>query len=275
MLILFTAYVGGLLTIISPCIVPILPLVFARAERSWLGHGLPMLLGMAIAFTAIASLAAVVGGWAVRANAVARLIAIGLFVLLGLNLLMPAIAERFARPLVAVGRSLSHADRAPRNATARFEPVLLGIGCGFLWAPCAGPVLGLVLTAAALEGTTVRTVLLLFAYACGAATSLGAALLLGKRFGTAARRVLPSAVRLRQLAGVMVLLSVAVIATGVDTRALDRVARDRAATIEMAFLRKLDAVFGSSATSAKAATKDIENRARPEARGLHLFVYLI
>ena len=55
------------------------------------------------------------------------------------------------------------------------------MGTGLLWAPCAGPILGLILTGAALNGASVGTSLLLLAYAAGACTSLAAALLFGGR----------------------------------------------------------------------------------------------
>jgi cytochrome c biogenesis protein CcdA len=51
------AYLGGILTIISPCILPVLPFVFARADRPFIKSGLPMLIGMAVTFAAIATLA--------------------------------------------------------------------------------------------------------------------------------------------------------------------------------------------------------------------------
>jgi cytochrome c biogenesis protein CcdA len=57
------------------------------------------------------------------------------------------------------------------------QSLLLGVATGLLWAPCAGPVLGLILTGAALQGASVETSLLLLAYAAGAVTSLAAALL--------------------------------------------------------------------------------------------------
>ena len=50
--------------------------------------------------------------------------------------------------------------------------MLIGVATGLLWAPCAGPILGLVLTGAALQGASIDTTLLLLAYAAGAATSL-------------------------------------------------------------------------------------------------------
>ncbi|KAF1041997.1 MAG: hypothetical protein GAK35_02976 [Herbaspirillum frisingense] len=61
-------FLGGVLTIISPCILPVLPFVFARAVQPFVKSGLPMLVGMAGSFAAIASLAAVGGAWAVHLN---------------------------------------------------------------------------------------------------------------------------------------------------------------------------------------------------------------
>ena len=57
------SYLGGVLTILSPCILPVLPFVFARADRPFLKNGLPLLAGMALTFAIIATLAAAGGGW--------------------------------------------------------------------------------------------------------------------------------------------------------------------------------------------------------------------
>jgi cytochrome c biogenesis protein CcdA len=100
------AYLGGVLTIISPCILPVLPFVFARADRPFLKSGLPMLIGMALTFALVATLAAVAGGWAVAANEYGRLAALALLALFGIALLFPAIADRVTQPLVALGGRL-------------------------------------------------------------------------------------------------------------------------------------------------------------------------
>ena len=55
------AYLAGVLTILSPCILPVLPFVFARAEQPFVKSTLPMLAGMAITFALVATLAAVGG----------------------------------------------------------------------------------------------------------------------------------------------------------------------------------------------------------------------
>jgi cytochrome c biogenesis protein CcdA len=175
MILFVLAYVGGVLTIISPCILPVLPFVFARADQPFVRSGLPMLLGMAATFALVATLAAVGGGWAVQANEYGRLVAIVVLAVLGLTLLFPSLADRLTRPLVAAGARLSESAGAGGSPTV-LPSFLLGIATGLLWAPCAGPILGLILTGAALNGANVQTSLLLLAYAAGAATSLAVAL---------------------------------------------------------------------------------------------------
>ena len=89
MILFVLSYVGGVLTILSPCILPVLPFVFARADQPFLKSGLPMLLGMAVTFAVVATLAAVGGGWAVQANEYGRIIAIAVLAVFGLTLLFP------------------------------------------------------------------------------------------------------------------------------------------------------------------------------------------
>src|SRR5829696_7828343 len=103
MTLVLLAYLAGVLTILSPCILPVLPFVFARADKPFVTSTLPMLIGMAATFAGIATLAAVGGAWVVQANQAGRFIAIALFIAFGLSLLFPAIAERMTAPLVALG----------------------------------------------------------------------------------------------------------------------------------------------------------------------------
>src|SRR5262245_11859688 len=100
MALIALAFLGGVLTILSPCILPVLPFVFMRAGRPFVRNGLPLLVGMAATFAAVATLAAVGGGWAVQANEWGRWLALTLLTLFGLALLLPPFAERLMRPLV-------------------------------------------------------------------------------------------------------------------------------------------------------------------------------
>ena len=181
MLLLLLAYLAGVLTIASPCILPVSPFVFARTGQPFLKSTLPMLTGMAATFAGVASLAAIGGGWAVSANQYGRGAALLVLAGFGLILLFPALSDRVTRPAVALGARLSNsANLQSRSDGAGIgASLLLGIATGLLWAPCAGQVLGLILTGAALNGANLGPSLLLPAYALGAATSLALALLVG------------------------------------------------------------------------------------------------
>ncbi|NJL08420.1 MAG: cytochrome c biogenesis protein DipZ [Methylacidiphilales bacterium] len=241
MLLFLLAFLGGLLTIVSPCILPVLPFVFARSERPFLTSGLPMLAGMAITFALIASLAAVAGGWAVAANEYGRIAALAVMALFGLALLFPSLSDWLSRPVVALGARLStSAGGAPGSQPSGILPsVLLGVATGLLWAPCAGPVLGLILTGAALQGASLGTTLLLLAYAAGAATSLALALLLGGRVFAAMKRSLGAGEWVRRGLGAAVLGAVVAIGLGVDTGFLTRVSLAGTAALEQSLLDRL------------------------------------
>jgi len=98
MLLLLLAYLGGALTLLSPCILPVLPFVFARADRPFLRSTLPLLLGMALTFTVVASLAAVGSQWVAQANQVGRWIALLLMALFAVALLWPRLADHLLAP---------------------------------------------------------------------------------------------------------------------------------------------------------------------------------
>jgi cytochrome c biogenesis protein CcdA/thiol-disulfide isomerase/thioredoxin len=236
MLLFALAYIGGVLTIASPCILPVLPFVFARADQPFLRRGLPMLLGMAATFAIIATLAAVGGGWAVQANEYGRYAAIALLALFGVTLLFPELSDRLTRPLVAVGGRLSESADRNEHAGGVWPSLLLGVATGLLWAPCAGPVLGLILTGAALEGANVQTTLLLLAYAAGAATSLALALLVGGRVFAAMKRSLGAGEWVRRGLGAAVLVAVVAIAFGVDTGFLTQVSLANTASLEQSLV---------------------------------------
>jgi cytochrome c biogenesis protein CcdA/thiol-disulfide isomerase/thioredoxin len=221
MLLLIATFLGGLITILSPCILPILPFVFARADRPFLRNGLPMLAGMAVTFTLVASLAAVAGGWAVHANQYGRYLALVVLAVFGVSLLSSRLADWISRPFVKLGNTLS--QRSSLQTDSPWSAAGLGIATGLLWAPCAGPILGAILTGAALNGANVQTALLLLTYAGGAAVSLALALVVGGRVFALMKRSLGAGEWLRRGLGALVLCGVAAIALGVDTGWLTRV----------------------------------------------------
>jgi thiol-disulfide isomerase/thioredoxin len=146
------------------------------------------------------------------------------------------LAEALSKPFVALGNRLVRATPGGRPQDGMASSMLLGVATGLLWAPCAGPILGLVLTGAALSGPSAHTTLLLFAYAAGAATSLAIAILAGGRVFAALKKSLGAGEWIRRGLGVAVLLAVLGIALGWDTSILARLSESGTNRWELSLL---------------------------------------
>lgn len=252
MILTLLVFLGGVLTILSPCILPVLPFVFARAEGKFLTSGLPLLAGMAATFAGIATLAAVGGSWAVRVNQYGRVAALVLLTAFAATLLSRHLADWLARPFVALGNRLLPAGGSEGGLVSS---LLLGVATGLLWAPCAGPILGLVLTGAAISGPNSHTTALLFTYAAGAATSLGVAIFAGGRIFAGLKRSLGAGEWVRRGLGAAVLLAVVAIALGWDTSVLTNLSLAGTNRLEQSLLDR----FGSSNAAGDAGARAAAN----------------
>lgn len=207
---LFIAFLAGMLTLLSPCTLPVIPFVFASV-RGRKGQLLALLSGMIIMFTAVALLAGVASQWVTRVTATGRWVALLFLTLTALTLLSSRIAEFITRPFVAMGNNLNSASN--RN-TGLLAALLAGLATGLLWSPCAGPVLGAILSLAIVAKNPVSISLLLAAYGSGAAAMLGLIWFTGRSLITRLRPGLAFTARLRQGAGILMLASVALIGSG-------------------------------------------------------------
>ena len=257
------AYAAGLLTIASPCIFPILPFVLARTDVPFRRGGLPLLAGLALTFAAAASLAAVAGGWAVNLNSYSRTVALATMTLFGLAMLFSKLADRLMTPLVTLGVRLTDiaGARVTHHGATAGTSLLLGIATGLVWAPCAGPIMGLILTGAALRGPGFETTLLLLTYGLGAATSLGAGLLFGRRL----LAVISSTWRwddgLRRVLGAAVIAGAVTIWLGADTGLLTRLSSAGTTALEQGLIATLR--HAPAATTARAAGSSTATTALP------------
>ncbi|HFS8392815.1 TPA: cytochrome c biogenesis protein/redoxin [Klebsiella pneumoniae] len=214
------AFLGGMLTLLSPCTLPVIPLLFASV-RGRRGQLAIMLAGMALMFGAVSWLVTVASGWVVNLTLAGRGLALAFFALVGLSLLSQRVAQRLTSPLVALGNQLNDASSRQRGWIGS---LLAGLAVGLLWAPCAGPVLGAILCLGFVHPGQATTGGLLLAYGSGGALMLfllgwcGAALIARLRRGQAFGE------RLRRLAGGAMLASVALIAAPQPSSAMPSLA---------------------------------------------------
>jgi len=246
---LIIAFLGGLLTVLSPCILPIVPFVFARAGQSRTAL-LLTLGGLALSFATVSSLAVVGSDWVVNANTGGRYLALAVLSLFALSLLAPRLGSWLARPLVALG------NRVAPNATASgpLAALLIGVATGLLWAPCAGPILGLILSGALLAGPNAQTSLLLLAYGLGSAVSLGLLIVAGQGLTRRLRLSLPLVEWLRRGTGVVVLLAAVGIASGSSRELLAGTSSQLSNRVEQQVLKSVSALLDRLVAKAQAAT---------------------
>ncbi len=219
MFFLFLAYLGGILTILSPCILPVLPFVFARSDRPFLKSGLPLLAGMAATFTLVASLAAVGGGWAVRANQWGRIAALILFAIFGLTLLFSSLAERLSRPLVQLGGKLSQTGDSSPGILSSSSSASPQVCCG---PPAPVPSSDSFSPEPRSAAPAPTPLFCCWSTPPETATSLAGALLAGGRVFKAMKRSLGADLWIRRILGVAVLAGVAAVAFGLDRGVLTR-----------------------------------------------------
>ncbi|QKV65104.1 cytochrome c biogenesis protein DipZ [Pseudomonas sp. 43A] len=232
------AFLGGLLTVLSPCILPVVPFLFAGAQRSRASIMLA-LGGMALTFALISSLAVVSSEWVIQASNSGRYVALIVMSVFALSLISARIGDWLTRPFVMLGNRL---DPDTRKKAGPMGSIMLGVATGLLWAPCAGPILGVILTGAMLQGASAQTSLLLLAYGAGSALSLGTLIFTGRGLVNRLKPSIPFTGWLRRGAGVAVLATAAVIATGLDKTLLAKTSSEGVASVEKSVLENVPKV---------------------------------
>jgi cytochrome c biogenesis protein CcdA/thiol-disulfide isomerase/thioredoxin len=242
------AFLGGILTVLSPCILPVVPFLFAGVERTRSAI-LLTLGGMALTFALISSLAVVSSDWVIQANNTGRHVALIVMVLFALSLISARIGGWLARPFVLLGNRL---DPDTRKVSGPLGSVLIGVATGLLWAPCAGPILGVILTGAMLQGANAQTSLLLVAYGMGSALSLGTLIFAGRGLVNRLKPSIPVTGWLRRGTGVAVLIAAAVISTGADNRLLAGTSSEGVSRVEQRVLESVPKVIDYLVSKVKA-----------------------
>ncbi|CEL30035.1 cytochrome c biogenesis protein DipZ [Pseudomonas fluorescens] len=222
------AFLGGLLTVLSPCILPVVPFLFANADRKR-SSILLTLGGMTLTFALISSLAVVSSEWVIQASNTGRHIALIVMAVFALSLISARVGDWLARPFVLLGNRL---DPDASKKTGSMGSVMIGVATGLLWAPCAGPILGVILTGAMLQGANAQTSLLLLAYGAGSALSLGTLIFAGRGVVNRLKPSIPFTGWFRRGAGVAVLAGVAVISIGADKTLLAGTSSEGVTSVE-------------------------------------------
>ncbi|MEE9652054.1 cytochrome c biogenesis protein/redoxin [Enterobacter soli] len=210
---LIIAFLGGMISLLSPCTLPVIPLLFAgfQGQRR---HLLALFTGMIVMFTLVAMLVTVASEWIVNATLVGRWVALLVLAIAALALIFPQFAQRIAGPAVSAGNALNNRSTQTRGMVSAF---LAGLAVGLLWSPCAGPILGAIFSINIAGHSSITTGALLIAYGGGCALMLALLAAGGRTLMAPLRAKSALMARLRQGAGVVMLATVVFNATGLTT----------------------------------------------------------
>jgi cytochrome c biogenesis protein CcdA/thiol-disulfide isomerase/thioredoxin len=210
-LILF-AILAGAGTALSPCVLPVLPALLASGGVGGRRRPLGVVVGLMVTFTiTIVGIAKVVGGVGLGSDPLRDIAVVVLFAT-GIVLLVPAIGDRLEARLSRVA-ALGVGGAQNRGDGFR-SGLLVGAALGFVYTPCAGPILAAVISVSAASG---RTVVVAIAYALGSGIVLFGLTLGGRALFDRVRRAGRGPLLQRTLGVIMILTALAIV-TNLDVR---------------------------------------------------------
>jgi cytochrome c-type biogenesis protein len=199
------ALLAGALTVASPCVLPILPVVLGGAMgRSSRIRPLFIVSGFVIAFAALGLLLAGLSQHAAIAQETVRNIGVAVLLLAGLSMLWRAPYEWL---IARVGDPLSRVAALGQSGSGNVGGFMLGISLGAVWTPCAGPVLASILVFVAQAQNFTASAWLLFLYALGAGIPMLAIAYGGQLIKARLRVVANHAERIQKIFGALIVLT--------------------------------------------------------------------
>src|SRR4051794_21004136 len=205
------AFIAGAATAVSPCVLPVLPIVLSAGSTGGRRRPLGIVTGLTLSFTfATVALVYVIDALGLPDDAL-RTAAIVVLAAFGLSLLVPAASARVEAWLQRLAPSARAGD--PEGGFG--SGVLVGLSLGFVYAPCAGPILAGGITVSASQSFTAGRLAVAFSYALGSAIVLYALMLGGRRL---ARRLTSQAGRFQIATGIVMLAVAGAMLGDLDTR---------------------------------------------------------
>lgn len=174
-LLLIFAFIAGVVTVLSPCILPLLPIILTSADGRSKQKPLGVVTGFVASFTFFTLfLSAIVRFSGIPAESL-RFLSIAILAIFGASLLIPQIQAQ----IEILFSRLANAMPATQNKTGFVGGMIIGLSLGLLWTPCVGPILASVNSLAITGAVTIEAFAITFAYAVGTAIPMLVIMLAG------------------------------------------------------------------------------------------------
>ncbi|GIW59198.1 MAG: cytochrome C biogenesis protein DipZ [Patescibacteria group bacterium] len=169
-IVLIFAFASGFVTALTPCVLPVLPIVLASTATSGRRRAVGVIVGLIGSFTFFTLFLTYLVKYFNLPGDLLRNLAIGVLLIFGMTMLFPRVQHILERLTSKMTGKLGGGLAKPKEGFG--GGVIVGVILGLLWTPCAGPILASVIALAATSSVTLEAVLITFAYICGSAVVL-------------------------------------------------------------------------------------------------------
>jgi len=207
-LLLLFAFVAGLVTVLSPCIIPVLPAILSAGAGKGKARPFGVVLGLIISFSFFTlSLTFLVQSFGISANLLHNT-AIAILALFGLVMLFPTLSDKFAAYASLFAGLGNQVQQTGKTVHSGFlSGFILGLALGLVWTPCAGPILASVIALVASHGVNAFSVLMTLTYSFGAGIPMFLIAYGGNRALTTSRFFSKHSEEIRRGFGVLMILT--------------------------------------------------------------------
>jgi cytochrome c biogenesis protein CcdA/thiol-disulfide isomerase/thioredoxin len=216
-LLLLFAFLAGIVTVLSPCVLPVLPILLSAGVAQGRYRAFGIILGLVLSFSFFTlALTSIINLTGISAN-VLRYIAIGLITFFGLTMLFPRFGDWFAGKTAGIANiGLRVQEKSAALGSGFWPGFLLGIALGLIWTPCAGPILATITTLVATNAINLTTVLATVSYSLGTALPMFLIMYGGNKIAASTTALAPYTELIRKIFGALMILGALAIAFHFD-----------------------------------------------------------
>jgi cytochrome c biogenesis protein CcdA/thiol-disulfide isomerase/thioredoxin len=214
------AFLSGVITVLSPCILPVLPIVLSGSVGGGKARPFGVLTGFVVSFTVFTlTLSAIVQALGIPADAL-RVVAVVLIVLFGVVMLVPQLRDGFELLTSRIASRSKGSQPVAAGPGARrpgyWSGLVVGLSLGLIWTPCVGPIMASVITLALTQHVNGGAVFITLAYTLGTSIPMLAVMLGGRALLTRVPALTRNAANIQKGFGVLMIVMGVAIGLGWD-----------------------------------------------------------